>query len=273
MARRTTSRETRLKKGRGTGHGKEYSPYLTVRDVPSLGLVSRIKGWKTDRVHHLLSNHEKRYFYVLEWAAQVIDIREQFPLPLEVTLEIAGRLGIKHPTNPMTQEPADMTTDFLVDELADGIAILKARAVKPAADLNNSRTIEKLEIERTYWHEQGVDWGIVTEKDIPEDLAKNVEWIHDALDPDVSPAIPEEILPMIERQLYKSMTSNSGLALSFAGLRVDSELGLEPGTGLWAVRHLIASRQWSVEMMAPLSPSKPMIPIRTLRSEANKEAM
>jgi hypothetical protein len=62
----TTTVEKRLKEGRGSGKGANYTPWLHIQDVPSQGLSSRIKGWKTGRVHHLLSEMETNYFYVLE---------------------------------------------------------------------------------------------------------------------------------------------------------------------------------------------------------------
>jgi len=56
---------------------------------------------------------ERNYFYLTEYSDVVVDIREQFPLlPLEETIVIAEELGLKHPTNPKTQEPIVMTTDF-----------------------------------------------------------------------------------------------------------------------------------------------------------------
>jgi hypothetical protein len=60
--------EKRLKKGRGQGREADYDPWLHVQDVPSQGLTSRIKGWKTGRTHHLLSELEANYFYMLEWS-------------------------------------------------------------------------------------------------------------------------------------------------------------------------------------------------------------
>lgn len=81
----------------------EYIPWLSVRTVPSHGLVTRIKGLKTNRVHHFLSNLEKGAFYYFEWSDLVIDIREQYPiLPIELTEKIAAEMNITHPTNPKT---------------------------------------------------------------------------------------------------------------------------------------------------------------------------
>jgi len=83
--------EKRLKEGRGQGKGGNYNPWLHIQDVASQGLVTRIKGRKTGRVHHLLSKFETEYFYALEWSDVVTDIREQYPLlPLKETLEIVS---------------------------------------------------------------------------------------------------------------------------------------------------------------------------------------
>lgn len=273
MARRTPSRDSKLKQGRGEGHGASYTPFLTVRDVPSKGVRNRIKGWKTKRLHHLLSNIEKHYFYVLEWATSVIDIREQYPLPLQKTLEIANRLGIKHPTDPKSKEPAVITTDFLVDELVDGSRIVKARTVKKEEELNSNRVIEKFEIERTYWHENGIDWGIVVDIDIPEHLAKNMEWLHNALDPEVSPKLQVGILPQVEQVLYELLISQPDIPLSHTALSVDRDLGLKPGTSLWVVRHLIASRQWLVNMFQPLDPSEPLVVDRVQAPSQSKDTV
>ena len=67
-----------LKQGRGRGTHEKYKPWLTVRDVPSLGKSSRDKGWKTGRPHHFLSILELLYYLILEWSQMVTDIREQY---------------------------------------------------------------------------------------------------------------------------------------------------------------------------------------------------
>ena len=46
------------------GQGANYNPWLHIQDVPSQGLASRIKGWKTRRVHHLLSENDKAIHWV-----------------------------------------------------------------------------------------------------------------------------------------------------------------------------------------------------------------
>src|SRR6266849_4151842 len=60
--------DRRIKEGRGQGRGKDYKPWLTVQDVPSIGLATRILGWTTGRVHHLFSLLELKDFYTKDWA-------------------------------------------------------------------------------------------------------------------------------------------------------------------------------------------------------------
>lgn len=257
--RKTSSNANKLKKGRGEGHGKSYVPFLFTREVPSLGKASRIKGWKTGREHHFLSTLESNYFYILEWSPVILDIREQFPLPLSDTQAIAERLSIRHPYNNKTDEPWVATTDFLIDYDEDGVTKLKARSIKSVSDLSDTRTIEKLEIERTYWHERGVDWGIVTEGDIPKAFAGNVEWVHTALDPSEAPGkISLDDILLLEKELYDEISANPELTLAQVGMAMDKRLGLKGGICLWIVRHLIASRQWQVNMMEKIVTHQPL---------------
>ncbi|WP_144552795.1 hypothetical protein [Peribacillus simplex] len=47
--------ERRIKKGFGQGYKMNYKPWLTVQDVPSYGVVSRVKGRIVPRVYHFMS--------------------------------------------------------------------------------------------------------------------------------------------------------------------------------------------------------------------------
>ena len=160
-----------LKEGRGQGTGSDYKPWIRIHDFPSRGVSARIPGRTTGRIHHLLSRYEEYYFYILDADPDVLDIREQFPLRLTETLEIARRLNIKHPWKG--DFPFVMTTDFLVTR-ADG---LHARTIKCSDELDNPRIIEKFSIEQAYWAARGIDWKIVTEKQISRDRALNYQWL------------------------------------------------------------------------------------------------
>ncbi|MBV9927745.1 MAG: heteromeric transposase endonuclease subunit TnsA [Acidobacteria bacterium] len=249
-----------IKDGRGQGRGTDYNPWLHIQDVPSKGLVTRVKGWKTGRVHHLLSQLELWYFYILEWSQAVTDTREQYPLlPLEETLSIARQLGVRHPTDPHTKEPVVMTTDFVLTVRRGCSEVDQARTVKYKKDLHSKRVLEKLEIERRYWESHGVDWKIVTETQIPVVLAKNIQWLHQYRElkdfATVSAAEAEQIISV----LTLSIGACGASPLRSVTLRTDDRLGLEPGTSLSLVRHLLACRRWRVDMRRPINPCERLI--------------
>jgi hypothetical protein len=241
--------------GRGQGEGADYNPWLHIQDVPSQGLATRIRGWKTERVHHLLSLIELRFFYTLEWAPEVVDIREAFPLlPQDETVAIAQGCGVRYPTDPKTKEMIVMTTDFLVTVREGAVERDQARAVKPVSALSSKRTLEKLEIERRYWESHGVDWKIVTDADIPTTLAQNVEWVHQYRRLDDFSTLSETAIQQIVSALAERLTTLN-VPLRDITLQTDNKLGLEPGTSLSIVRHLIANRVWRVNMNTPINPS------------------
>ncbi len=248
----------RLKEGRGQGRGASYKPWLCIQDVPSQGLVTRVKGWKTDRCHHLLSKLECQYFYILEWSPMVCDIREQFPLELNETLDIAKRLGVPHPANPRTRQPIIMTTDFVNTIDQAGKLIDHARSIKYSQELSSDRTLEKLEIERRYWSEREVDWGIVTEHEVEQILAANVSWVHVYRDASALSPTTDELIRRVETRLTPQVNEQRSPLRDLTDA-CDDQLGLSPGTSLSIVRHLIANRRWQVDMMQAIDTSQPLV--------------
>lgn len=238
-----------------------YEPWLSVRDVPSRGLSTRRKGWKTGRVHHFLSKLEKRYHNTLEWSKIVTDIREQYPLlQLEETVDIAKQCGFDHPAipnkyDPKTLEPIVMTTDFLITLMIDGKRVERARTVKYADDLQSPRVLQKLEIERRYWEARGISWGIVTEHEIPGVLSDNVEILYPY-------RYLDEDSRYSRRELYSAATAltqavqESTLSLRHSALDCDAIIGFDPGTSLSIAYFLIANRYWEIDMYTPIQPGK-----------------
>lgn len=158
--------EKRIKEGRGFREGSNYLPWITARVVLSLGRCSEILGWKTNRVHLLLSDLETRYFYTLEFPSDVIDIREQYLLfgsnkSINETVKIAESIGVKYPIITKTGALNVQTT--LITIIINGKTEQIARTVKYAKNLSKEKTIEKFKIERLYWVNRGIYWKIVTE--------------------------------------------------------------------------------------------------------------
>jgi hypothetical protein len=248
----------RLKEGRGQGRGADYQPWLHIQDVPSQGLATRVKGWKTGRCHHFLSKLECQYFYILEWSSIVSDIREQYPLELSETLAIAERLGIKHPTDPRTRQPIVMTTDFVNTINQAGKLIDQARSIKYSHDLSSDRTLEKLEIERVYWSERKIDWGIVTEHEFELILATNVSWVHPYRETTALSPATVAVIRRVEAVLTPRVNEQRSPLRELTDA-CDDQLGLSPGMSLTVVRYLIANRRWRAEMNQPINPAQPLI--------------
>ena len=69
-----------IKEGRGKGSGKDYRPWLTVRDLPSQGRSHRVMGHLTQRTHHFLSDLELATFFLLECQTQrSVTFESNFP--------------------------------------------------------------------------------------------------------------------------------------------------------------------------------------------------
>ncbi|RKL65857.1 heteromeric transposase endonuclease subunit TnsA [Salipaludibacillus neizhouensis] len=236
-----------IEEGRGKGEGSEYKPWLTIRDVPSKGIVTRTKGWKSNRIHHLLSHEELDYLYILEWSDSVVDIREQYPLlPQERTLEIADSLGIKHPYDPKSKDPIVMTTDFLVTRDTEKGKEIQARTIKPSSELKG-RVLEKFAIEQQFYHEQGIDWGIVTDEDKPSAFLKNMDWLYDSKRLDKDSILDNNLIYKISETLLKEIVNRRD-GLSTICLDSDEMLGFTQGTCLFVVKYMIANKKWYVNM-------------------------
>lgn len=253
------SNEKKLKQGRGQGTKENYKPWLHIQDVPSKGLSTRIRGIKTNRVHHLLSRIELLCFYHFDWSENVVDIREQYPLNQEETLAIAALLKIRHPRVPYSSDWSVMTTDFLITMQNSNGTYEIAVCVKSSTDLSKPRVIQKLKIERYYWSRRGIKWVIITEENVNRIIAKNIEWVHSFYNHRTLSALAAlPIFDQIENFLF-SLAFGNQLPLRRATNAADKKFQLNAGISLSIVRHLIATRKWTVDMTIPISPEKPLV--------------
>lgn len=250
----------RIKEGRGANEGAEYKPWLTIQDVPSLGRVHRIKGWKHGRVHHLLSDLEANIFYIYEWTPEIIDIREQYALlPLEETLSIAKYLGVRHPTDPWNGYPVVMTTDLFLTIHCNQHSTYEPRTAKYKKDLEKRRNLEKLEIERLFWKNRSLDLKVATEDSVPQPLCENVKWVHPYLRlADLYP-LSEDAINEISFVLTQMIFKDKNAPLRQITAACDGLLKLPRGESLAVVRHLLANRWWLVDMTKLIRQGEPLI--------------
>lgn len=250
--RRSLTNEKNIAKhtneGRGKGIGKDYVPWIITQDFASEGGNTRGVGWKTGREHHFFSNLERSFFYVLEWADKVIDIREQYPLlDRDLAIQIAESKGIKYPVVNETGTPIVMTTDFMITIATSAGSTEIARTIKPSLDLDNPRTIEKFEIERCYWGKKGIDWGIVTEKDIPSSIAINISKIYSSYWPEDLGFDDYEYMDQLIHILKERLKNGRGGLLPLLN-SMDQEYNPGDGTFLTLFKHLIANKKVLINM-------------------------
>ena len=242
----------RKKEGRCTGDGKDYIPWIKVQDIASLGVSLKTFSYETNRQHHLLSRLESQFYYIVEWSDRITDIKEQYVLDMDETIEIANELRIKHPKDPITKVLSPMSTDFLLVENIDGKQKSIARTVKYVKDLRKKRVLEKFDIERIYWQRRNIDWGIVTENDINPVLVQNIIWVRKAKTLMGIDDLNIDLIIQIELELRNKIYRNN-ISISKISSIIDTFYFLETGTSLFVVRFLIANKIWRVNMYEPIN--------------------
>lgn len=259
-----------IAEGRGKGLGVDYKPWLTVSDLSSIGESRRVPGLKIGREHQLLSEVEFKLFLLLEWSADVIDIREQFPLDRDLTQEIAAELGIRHPCYSGTHCPFVMTVDMLVTRRIDGKEVIEAFDAKRAEDVEDQRTLETLEITRYYFAAGDIAYRLVPHTALPDPEVTNIEWIRGAA------LSPEETEPYAGYFKHHKAMMASTLAQRSAGGSLaefcdyyDRTQGIPPGDGLRIAKMLM----WDRVVVADLTNADlATAPLASFRLTARKGA-
>ena len=202
---------------------------------------SHLINWKFQRLHHLLSDHEKVVFGFLTMLPNLIDLREQYPLPIESgvcvranplisgqpcmgTVEIAEELRLRHPVvrKDGIKEQWVMSTDYLIDLQAPGDLIdFLAISVKFEDELTDPRKLELLRIEREYWRRQGIVWLLLTpqlyDRSIVAGILAGMSWATD--NASVNPSMIEQCA-LLQHHLT-GMTLSQIESVLIAHLRVD----------------------------------------------------
>lgn len=240
-----------LAEGRGQGFGADYKPWLTVYDVPSLGRMHRTLGLTTGRVHHLLSDGEWRYFGICDWADEIVDILEQYPLDRLRTYQIASRLGIRPPVTT-DGTPYVMTTDLVLIVANGGSRYRLARSIKRKEDLADRRTLEKLEIERRYWKERDVDWRLETGACVDRAVFENIERVRGfrTLFPLAEPY--QGCIDELASTFLECFVPSDEIKLHQFCARLAAARNLKPDLALTAAKHLLATKELLTDMRSPV---------------------
>jgi hypothetical protein len=253
-----------IEEGYGQGEGRDYRPFINTIRISSRGRISRIKG-RSGRVHHFLSDSETRLFYIYEFAGKE-DIREHYPL-LEGMEDIIPKLDeelLKRLINQRTGEPLILTTTFLITEKDEnGDVSYFARSVKDYRQLENKHVLERYEIMKNYWESKGVDYGIITNKEIPVVVAKNIEFIHPFFHLEEY-GINDEIQVFFKNRLVDMIGNSETKQINEILSMFDSEFNIDQGTGIAIYKHLLSRKILSVNMNEVISFNQPCNSVQIL---------
>ena len=238
--------QKRLKEKRGQGVGKAYVPFIQVGEFSSKGESVRVKSNTVGRIHHFHSGVELSAFLVFDWCKEVIDIREQFPIPLIDSLNICRQLGIKHPQ--VKNELSVVTTDLLID-FSNGTQL--AIPIKPANQLDKERIIEKLQIEKSYWESSNIPCLIFTEKEISDSLKMNLNWIKPQINIDNKENYnysKQDVLDLVDR-----ISKQPKASVARYCAKLDDNYQLPPGYHIEIFRYGIANRYLKALLKIPFT--------------------
>lgn len=252
MARRYLNlTENKIKKmiesGCGRGTGNDYIPWLKIGSFASKGRGNRVAD-ANGRVHHMFSDLEANFFYILAWKDDVIDIREQYNLgDTTETLEIADLLGFRHPMIPGTTQPNVMTTDFVVTFKNDDEIKHVAYAVKPAEESKKTNILKKLAIEEEYWKRRRIEFQVVTENSYNKQKAKNIGKFFARIN-----SMSEEDYPLLlegqYEMLLEKLIKNDSERIAKVCTDIDTMYGYDEGMTLSTLYYLVGMKRIEVNI-------------------------
>lgn len=247
-----------LKEGRGQGEGATYKSWLQVQDISSQGRSTRIFGnMTTQRVHHLLSDLQLYYWYLLEFDERVIDIREQYPLLdyHELNIQLDHALE-KKLFNTKTKVPHIFTISFLVTRIdGNNNPYYEARVIKMSSELEKKATIERLELLRRYFEKKNIGFGIVTEKEINQQMSRNIGWALTAYDIQDYPDLVGNI-DFLKSDMLNNLSFNTERTFQSVFSMLERSYQLNEGMGLILFKHLIATKQIMMDMSRKIDLNK-----------------
>jgi hypothetical protein len=129
--------------------------------------------------------------------------------------------------------------------------------VKEAKDLENPRTLEKLEIERTYWSGRNVPWSLMVSDDLKNNFTRNLAWIFDSGPCTSRDKALRQADETLAPHLLEAIYAKADQPARRICLALDNELHLPPGRTLGCLRRLLAAKRIRVPLNVPLIPDLP----------------
>jgi hypothetical protein len=232
----------------------EYEPFLHATDIRrATSSGCREIGFKSGRVHHMVSKQEFWAFQILDWSPRVLSIKEQYPIDPEITWRICCENGLEH--SRLGDGLTVTTIDFYLAVMEGQKIVHKAIDVKMSEKLQDKEVLRKLEITRIWCEQESIRHRFWTERDIDLTLANNIKDMRDSLNIEefnISKLQIESVRIFLDSRL------NSGSPLSDLGLQSDKTMGLEAGTSLRIAKHLIMKGTWQYDLRHKFDPANPV---------------
>ena len=116
--------------------------------------------------------------------------------------------------------------------------------------LDKPRVREKMEIERRYWEKRGVEWLIVTEREIDFQQARNIEWVYrswyyDDMLPDGSDCSRIE-------DFFLDYYARTDMPVAEIARLTEEQFSLRSGLGLTTFQHMILENRIKLDLSRPI---------------------
>jgi len=256
----------RARKGRGKGHGRNYEPWIKVGDYPAnVGFGDRVNGLISGRPTHTLSRLEFGEYLTLERWQDVVDIRENYPLPPGETKIVADRLGLRHPVERTTKQPKTLTIDLYLDILDnEGFLMHEAWDLKKKAHLALASYMRQIDIKEAYLAIYDTPYHIATENEIDPILIKNYFLLRRYTGEYFSAQHLAQI-NHLEKLLWQELKDSREPAAHVC-TRIDIQQGYRQGTCLSTVYYLIYHRYWQVDLYEEIRPDEGPLKLYRLKA-------
>jgi hypothetical protein len=255
MKRRYVFDEARVQRflaeGRGTGFGSEYSPWLQIQDVPSLGRSHRPFGIKSRRVHHLLSDGEWKCFLRLEGDPFIDEIQEQKPMDRIETFRIAQRMGIAHPRT-LDGTPYVLTLDFYVRENRDGVIRWRPLTFKYDPETLSPRQRELMAIAREHCRLRGEELELIDQGFFSQSFTQNYDSVRTYHDISDFTFFHETNVLGVATELMREAEHRSEDTLMRACRFLAGEFETSPTVVFQIAMHLVARGNLRVDLTVPM---------------------
>lgn len=224
----------------------DYKPFYDSMDISVHGKRFEIRDPFTGITHHGRSALEAKIIILLSWLRPA-RICTQIYLDRLRTDAIYKELGYQVPTGPLP-----LTEDVVYSIINDHQERRFAIGAKYVRDLEEESLARNLEVRRVFWNSMNIPWTVLTERDIPLTLIREIMFLRDYYDIE-NHGVSRDKLEFAQKQLTEQIVTNpNGLPLNEISIALDKKLSanLDSGDSLVIAYHLIATKKWRLDLQA-----------------------